>query len=64
MRVSHPLAREIAFWLGVKIVALAALFLLFFGPAQRPTMTAESVATQLLAPAPAARQPGEVSADE
>jgi len=61
--MSHPLAREIVFWVGVKIVALAALFFLFFGPAQRPAVTAESVATQLVAPA-ALRHPGEVSGDE
>jgi hypothetical protein len=48
--MSHPLAREVAFWLGVKVVALAALFFLFFGPAQRPTVTPASVGALLVAP--------------
>lgn len=50
MAVKHPLAREVAFWLGVKVVALGALFFLFFGPGHRPTVTPESVEQKLLAP--------------
>lgn len=55
----HPLAREIAFWLGVKVVALAAMFFLFFGPEQRPSITPERVESRLLAPTagPAAEVP-------
>ncbi len=50
--MKHPLAREVAFWLGVKAVALCALFFLFFGPGHRATVTPESVEQKLLAPAP------------
>jgi hypothetical protein len=62
--MSHPLAREVAFWLGVKVVALAALFFLFFGPAQRPTVTPANVGELLAAPDAAPADSPESPADE
>jgi hypothetical protein len=62
--MSHPLAREVAFWLGVKVVALAALFFLFFGPAQRPTVTPASVGERLVAPDAAPAESPESPADD
>ena len=62
--MSHPLAREVAFWLGVKAVALAVLFFLFFGPAQRPTITPASVGERLVAPDAAPAGPQESFADD
>lgn len=68
--MKHPLAREVAFWLGVKVVALGALFFLFFGPEHRVTVTPESVERKLLAPAstpaggaPDMAKPAEAPAD-
>lgn len=43
MRNWHPLAREIALVLMVKLVALVALYMVFFGPANRPALTPEAV---------------------
>lgn len=39
----HPLAREIAVVLALKLVALLVLFFVFFGPSQRPSITPEAV---------------------
>lgn len=47
-RVRHPLAREVAVVLAIKVVALAALYLFFFGPAHRPDLTPESVGRAIL----------------
>ncbi len=43
----HPLAREVAVALTVKAIALGALYVAFFGPWQRPEVTAETVETVL-----------------
>jgi len=48
MRLRHPLAREIAVVLVVKVLALAALYITFFGPAHRPEVTPETMGRAIL----------------
>ncbi len=48
MRLRHPLAREIAVVLVVKVLALAALYIAFFGPAHRPEVTPETMERAIL----------------
>lgn len=43
----HPLAREVAVALTLKVVALGALYVAFFGAWQRPDVTPETVETAL-----------------
>lgn len=45
----HPLSREIGILLVLKIVALVAIFFLFFAPSQRPRVDSGRVADQILA---------------
>ena len=47
-------ARDISLALLLKAAALAALYGLFFGPAQRPVIDAGRLAAHLVAPAPSA----------
>ncbi len=54
LRLRHPLAREIAVVLALKVVALAALYVLFFGPSHRPDLTPEAVGDAVFGPVPAA----------
>lgn len=63
MRLRHPLAREIAVVLVVKVLALAALYLAFFGPAHRPEVTPQTMERAILGAAPAA-VPSDRSAKE
>lgn len=57
-RSRHPLAREITVVLIVKAAALATLYLLFFGPANRPHITPDAVDRHLLgAASPAVSAP-------
>lgn len=57
IRLRHPLAREIVVVLVVKVLALAALWVFFFGPAHRPDVTPETMERAILgarsAPIPA-----------
>jgi hypothetical protein len=39
--IRHLLVREIGVWLAIKLAALTAIFLLFFGPEQRLEMSVE-----------------------
>jgi hypothetical protein len=48
-RLRPSLAGEIAVVLAVKLMALAALYLAFFGPSHRVAVTAERTAAVLLA---------------
>jgi len=48
MRLRHPLARDIVVVLVVKVLALAALWLFFFGPAHRPDVTPETMERAIL----------------
>ena len=57
MPFRHPLAREIVVVLAVKVVALAALYLVFFGPAHRPDLTPEAVDRAILGTTPDADKP-------
>ncbi len=41
----HLLVREIGIWLAIKLAALTAIFLLFFGPDQRLDVAAEHADT-------------------
>ena len=50
----HPLAKEITAVLVFKAVVLVGLYLAFFGPADRPTVTPEGVGAALLEAAPGA----------
>lgn len=52
-RVRHPLAREIVVVLAIKVVALTALYLVFFSPAHRPDLTPESMERAILGTLPA-----------
>lgn len=54
LRSGHPLVREIAVVLALKVVALATLYFLFFGPSQRPELTPEAVGDAVFGPVPAA----------
>ena len=54
LRPGHPLVREIAVVLALKVVALAALYFLFFGPSQRPDLTPEAVGDAVFGPVPTA----------
>ena len=60
MLLRHPLAREIAVVLVVKGLALAALYVAFFGPAHRTEVTPQTMERAILGaasvpPAPAFR---------
>ncbi|MFQ6022966.1 MAG: cytochrome oxidase putative small subunit CydP [Acidiferrobacterales bacterium] len=44
----HPLAREIAVIICLKVIALLVLFFAFFGPAQRPDVDAQILTGHLL----------------
>jgi hypothetical protein len=48
MHLRHPLAREIAVVLVVKVLALAALYFAFFSPAHRPEVTPEIMERAIL----------------
>jgi hypothetical protein len=48
MRLRHPLARDIAVVLVVKVVALAALYIAFFGPHHRPEVTPQTMERAIL----------------
>jgi hypothetical protein len=52
-RSLHPLAREIAIVIGLKLTALVVLFFAFFGPGSRPDIAAEGLQRTLFG-APAA----------
>ena len=45
---ARQLSRELAVLISLKIVALAVLFFLFFGPTQRPKADAETISRALL----------------
>ncbi|MDZ4866398.1 MAG: phosphoglycerate mutase [Alphaproteobacteria bacterium] len=45
---THPLVREIAILLCIKVVALLLLFFAFFGPQHRQTIDDDAVARSLL----------------
>jgi len=62
-RVRHPLAREIAVVLAIKLVALTALYFVFFGPDHRPDLTPESVGRAILGaiPQPDAAHPARLA---
>lgn len=51
----HSLVREISIVLAFKVVALSALYLLFFSAETRPDVTVDTVSRSLLT-APAASQ--------
>jgi hypothetical protein len=51
----HPLAREIAAVLLLKMLALGALWFFFFGPENRLNPTPDEVGTALFGPPPAAQ---------
>ncbi len=42
----HLLVREIGVWLAIKVAALTAIFLLFFGPEQQIDLSANHVDDQ------------------
>ena len=44
----RPLARELSLLLLIKVLALVALFLLFFSPSHRPKADADATARALL----------------
>jgi hypothetical protein len=46
----HPLVTEISLALVLKLVALTAIFYLFFGPAERMLVNSDVVARHLLSP--------------
>jgi hypothetical protein len=48
----HPLAREIAILICIKVIALAVLFFAFFGPQHRQAVDDDAVARALLSNAP------------
>lgn len=58
MRLRHPLAREIAVVLVVKVLALAALYIAFFGPHHRPEVTPQTMERAILGAASAVVPPG------
>jgi hypothetical protein len=47
----HSLGRDIAWVLAFKLAALAALYLLFFGPSHHVAVTPERVAAVIVGPA-------------
>ncbi len=47
----HSLGREIAWVLAFKMVALTALYFVFFGPTHRPPVTPDQIAAALGEPA-------------
>ncbi|TLG75675.1 cytochrome oxidase putative small subunit CydP [Methylocystis sp. B8] len=49
---TRPLGREIAIALAFKLMALVALYLMFFGPAHRIKVTPAEMAETLSAAAP------------
>ncbi|MBE0533726.1 MAG: hypothetical protein IH626_23125 [Rhodospirillales bacterium] len=53
MRLRHPLARDIALALVVKVLALAALYVAFFSPAHRLEVTPEIMQRAILGAASA-----------
>ena len=61
-RSRHPRVREIAIVLGLKALVLLALYVAFFGPANRPQITPEGVGTMLFdaASPPSERSGGDV----
>ena len=44
----HQLTRELAGLIAVKVLALALLFFLFFGPSARPHVDADTIAKTIL----------------
>ena len=63
MRLRHPLAREIAVVLVVKVLALATLYVAFFSPAHRPEVTPQTMERAILG-AVSAVAPSDRSAKE
>lgn len=53
----HPLAREIAAFLALKLVLLIGLYALFFSPPHRQHVTAADMASHLLPAASQERAP-------
>jgi hypothetical protein len=56
----HPLAREVAFAVAVKLMVILAAALFVFGPGQRPRIDAASVRERLIGVSPATPQPRNV----
>jgi hypothetical protein len=54
----HPLAREIGLVLALKLLALVALYWLFFSPAHQTRVDADRAAAQLLTPATLSEKEG------
>jgi len=50
----HPLARDIAVVLGIKVLALTALYLAFFSPSHRLDVTPEALGEAVYGVPPAA----------
>ena len=49
---ARQLTRELTVLIAIKVMALAMLFFLFFGPAERPKADAETIARALLSQSP------------
>ncbi|MDQ6704274.1 MAG: phosphoglycerate mutase [Pseudomonadota bacterium] len=57
----HPLAREVAFAVAVKLMILVAAAVFVFGPGHRPRIDAASVQERLIGVSPAAPHPRNIS---
>jgi len=53
----HPLAREVAFAVAVKLMVILAAAVFVFGPGQRPRIDAARVRERLIGVSPAAPPP-------
>ena len=51
----HPLIREIAVVLALKVAAIAVIWLAFFGPDTRPTVDGAAIERHLAAPGTSAQ---------
>jgi len=56
----HPLAREVAFAVAVKLMVILAAALFVFNPGRRPRIDAASVQARLIGALPATPQPRNV----
>ncbi len=56
----HPLAREVAFVLAVKLMIILAAALFVFNPGRRPRIDAAAVQARFIGGLSAAQQPGNV----
>jgi hypothetical protein len=56
----HPLARQVAFAVVVKLMVILAAAVFVFGPGQRPRIDAASVRERLIGTSKAAPQPRNV----